>query len=53
MAWADVTLETDTWADVTDHASFVTDQNEDVVTAQDGTPINAQAGISTEWTTIT
>lgn len=55
MSWADVTLETDTWTDINIPASYVTDQNDDIVTDQNGSPVIAQgdAYISTEWTTIT
>ena len=53
MAWTDVTLETDAWTDVTNQAIFVKDQNEDIITDQNGSPLIVQTGLSTEWTTIT
>lgn len=55
MSWSDVTLETSSWADVNIPAQYVVDQNEDIITDQNGSPLVVQgdSSISTEWTTIT
>jgi hypothetical protein len=58
MAWADVTLPTDTYTDIpvpNMPATYLTDQNGDIMTDQNGSPIVVQegSGTSTNWADIT
>jgi hypothetical protein len=52
MAWGDITLPTDTWADLPQVGKqYIKDQNGDYVTDQNGNKIEIQGG-GTSWVVI-
>lgn len=54
MAWDDIGPDSDvTWDDINIPASFVTDQNEDILESQGGSPVMTQSmGSVTNWSDI-